>query len=69
MDFLSRRILESGELQHRIEHQALRGITSNPAIFEKSMTSDESYQADIQKGIQQNLSPRRCCINRMSWLQ
>ena len=59
MDFLSREILESGELQNRIENQKLRGITSNPTIFEKSITSDDTYRPDIEKGLQQNMSAKQ----------
>jgi transaldolase len=58
MDFLSRQMLQSGELQERMQNQALRGITSNPSIFEKSITGDETYRADIKQGIQQDLSAK-----------
>ncbi len=37
MDNLSRSLIESGELEKQIENYELRGITSNPAIFEKAM--------------------------------
>lgn len=59
MDFLSRQAIESGDLKQRIDHQALRGITSNPSIFEKSITGDETYRGDIEKGIQRDLSPKQ----------
>lgn len=59
MDFLSRQILESGELQGRIENQKLRGITSNPTIFEKSITGDDTYRADLEKATKRNLSPEK----------
>lgn len=59
MDYLSRKAIDSGDLKQRIEHQALRGITSNPSIFEKSITGDKIYQSDIEKGIQKGLSPKQ----------
>jgi len=59
MDYLSRQAIESGDLKNRIENQALRGITSNPSIFEKSITGDETYRDDIKQGIQRNLSPKQ----------
>jgi transaldolase len=59
MDFLSRQILESGELQDRIENQKLRGITSNPTIFEKSITGDDTYRTDIEKATKRSLSPEK----------
>jgi len=58
MDYLSRQILESGELSDRIRTQLLRGITSNPSIFEKAMTGDETYKPAIQRGIEQGFSPQ-----------
>jgi transaldolase len=58
IDYLSRQMLESGELQDRVENQALRGMTSNPSIFEKSMTGDETYRPAIEQGIKQNLSAK-----------
>ena len=35
LDFLQRGILVSGELQQLIDEDGLRGVTSNPSIFEK----------------------------------
>lgn len=51
MDYLDRALLESGELQTMIETYGLRGITSNPAIFEKAITGSDRYDADIEAGI------------------
>ena len=48
LDFISRDALRSGELAARIESGVL-GMTSNPAIFEKSMGSGNAYDADIAK--------------------
>ncbi len=38
-DNISRDMLESGELQRLIDEDDLRGVTSNPAIFEKALAS------------------------------
>lgn len=37
MDNLNRSLIESGELEQMIEDYGLRGITSNPTIFEKAI--------------------------------
>lgn len=58
VDFLSRQMLESGDLQYRVENQVLRGMTSNPSIFEKSMTGDETYRPGIEQGIKDGLSAK-----------
>jgi len=46
MDFIRRDLLTSGGLQKMIDNDGLRGMTSNPAIFEKSIESSKDY-ADI----------------------
>lgn len=51
MDNLSRNIIESGELKNMIIEKGIRGITSNPAIFEKAIAGNAIYDADIEAGI------------------
>jgi transaldolase len=51
MDNLTRDLIESGELKRMIETRGLRGITSNPAIFEKAISGNKVYDADIEAGI------------------
>lgn len=51
MDNLSRSIIESGELKQLIEERGIVGITSNPAIFEKAIVGNATYDADIEAGI------------------
>lgn len=51
MDNLSRDIIESGELKAMMENQGVRGITSNPAIFEKAIAGNATYDTDINIGI------------------
>jgi transaldolase len=47
LDFIDRQILTSGKLKQMIEEDGLRGVTSNPAIFEKAISSSSDYDADI----------------------
>jgi transaldolase len=49
LDFIDRDIMKSGELQRLIDEDGIRGVTSNPAIFEKAMSSSDDYQQDIQQ--------------------
>ena len=55
MDNLTRDLIQSGELKRMIETRGLRGITSNPAIFEKAIAGNKIYDADIEKGIRAGL--------------
>ena len=48
LDNISRSLITSGELQGLID-KGLRGITSNPSIFEKAVSSGSDYDDDIQK--------------------
>ncbi|AFZ14432.1 transaldolase [Crinalium epipsammum PCC 9333] len=51
MDNLTRDLIKSGELKSLIESRGLRGITSNPSIFEKAIVGNATYDADIEAGI------------------
>jgi transaldolase / glucose-6-phosphate isomerase len=46
MDYIRRDLLTSGGLKKMIEQDGLRGMTSNPTIFEKAITGSKFY-ADI----------------------
>ena len=49
LDNISRELLQSNSLIKLITEDGVSGITSNPTIFHKAITSDKSYQKDIQK--------------------
>ena len=48
LDQLSRGVLESGELARMVAEDSLRGVTSNPAIFEKSILGSADYDAELK---------------------
>jgi transaldolase len=47
LDFIDREIIASGKLKKLIDEEGIRGVTSNPAIFEKAITSGSDYDKDI----------------------
>jgi transaldolase/glucose-6-phosphate isomerase len=47
LDFVSRDLLQSGELGRLIADDGLRGVTSNPSIFEKAIGHGDDYDALI----------------------
>jgi transaldolase len=47
-DFIRRSLITSGELKELIA-KGVRGITSNPAIFEKAIAGSSDYDEDIKK--------------------
>jgi transaldolase / glucose-6-phosphate isomerase len=44
LDFIRRSILLNGDLKKMIADDGLRGMTSNPAIFEKAITAGDDYK-------------------------
>jgi transaldolase/glucose-6-phosphate isomerase len=44
LDYIRRDLLKDGELQRLITEDGLRGMTSNPAIFEKAIAGSTQYQ-------------------------
>ena len=48
LDYIRRDLIAGGELRRLIEQDGLRGMTSNPAIFEKAITGSHDYDEDIR---------------------
>jgi transaldolase len=48
-DFITRELLSSGRLHRLIAEDGLRGMTSNPTIFEKAISGSEDYDEDIRR--------------------
>lgn len=48
-DYITRDLLASGELARLIGEDGLRGMTSNPTIFEKAVAGSSSYDDDIRR--------------------
>jgi transaldolase len=48
LDYIRRDLIVSGRLRRLIEEDGLRGITSNPSIFEKAITGSHDYDEDIR---------------------
>lgn len=47
LDLLSREIMDSGKLKSLIDNDDLRGLTSNPSIFEKAISGSSDYDVDV----------------------
>lgn len=48
LDYIRRDFIATGELRRLIEEDGLRGMTSNPSIFEKAITGSHDYDEDIR---------------------
>ena len=51
-------MIESGELGRMVEEDSLRGVTSNPAIFEKAILGSPDYDEDLAAAAREGLSAR-----------
>ena len=49
LDYIRRSLMTSGELNRLIEEDALRGMTSNPTIFEKAINGSADYDESLRK--------------------
>ncbi len=49
LDSISRKLLDSGTLKKYVNEKGLLGVTSNPAIFQKAISSGEGYEKDARK--------------------
>ena len=58
LDQIRRGMIEEGELARMVAEDSLRGVTSNPAIFEKAILGSPDYDDDIRKAANDGLSAR-----------
>ena len=49
LDYIHRGMIASGELGRRIAEDGIRGVTSNPTIFEKAVSSGSDYDGQIRE--------------------
>jgi len=57
LDFLSRDLVDSGELARLVAEEGVRGMTSNPTIFQEAIKGSDTYDEDIRRLGAQGLSP------------
>ena len=58
LDYLHRKILQDGELMRLIREDGLKGMTSNPTIFEKAIAEADDYDAPIAAALaRQDVGP------------
>src|SRR6266487_4031689 len=49
IDYLSRDMLETGELARMMDEDAVVGVTSNPTIFQKAISQGERYDEQLKE--------------------
>ena len=56
LDYIQRSMTRGGRLKDLIEQSGIRGVTSNPAIFEKAIDNSNDYDDDINQLVRQGKS-------------
>src|SRR6266702_5568567 len=51
LDFLARGFIAKGDLKRLIDTDGVKGVTSNPSIFEKAIGSSDEYDAPLGKAL------------------
>src|SRR5579871_6377323 len=57
LDFLARGFVAKGELKKLIDSDGVKGVTSNPSIFEKAIGSSDEYDGSIGKALKSGDRP------------
>jgi transaldolase len=62
IDYLSRELLQSGELAQMMEEDAVTGVTSNPTIFQKAISQGTAYDEQLKELIEQETDPKEIFV-------
>ncbi|MFL5275905.1 MAG: bifunctional transaldolase/phosoglucose isomerase [Myxococcales bacterium] len=57
LDNIGRKLIHSGELWRMVEEDGIRGVTANPAIFEKAIVETDEYDEQLEKLVTQGKEP------------
>jgi transaldolase len=58
IDFLSRDMIRNGELERRMRDDAVVGVTSNPTIFQKAISSGAAYDEQLREVLEDERDPK-----------
>jgi len=62
IDYLSRKLLREGELERKMKQDAIRGVTSNPTIFQKAISSGDAYDEQLRELAREEDDPKELFI-------
>jgi transaldolase len=66
IDFLSRDMLRSGELERMMRDDAVVGVTSNPTIFQKAISAGDAYDEQLRDVLREERDPKEIFIRLAS---
>jgi transaldolase/glucose-6-phosphate isomerase len=65
LDYIRCRLIESGDSHRLVQEDGLRGVTSNPAIFEKAVTGSNDYTRFLE-ALQQQIREPKAIYERLA---
>src|SRR5256886_2821087 len=57
LDLIGRKLIHAGELLRFIEEDGIRGVTANPAIFEKAIVESDEYDEELSRLVAAGRAP------------
>src|SRR3954451_16501700 len=66
IDYLSRDLPHEGELKRMMEEDAVVGVTSNPTIFQKAISSGNSYDEQLKEVLREEDDPKEIFLQLSS---
>ncbi len=58
LDFIRRNFVTAGDLRKLVDNDGLKGVTSNPTIFQKAISGGTDYDDDIAASVREGLDTR-----------
>src|SRR5919106_5662300 len=66
IDYLSRDLLETGELERMMLDDAVVGVTANPTIFQKAISAGDAYDDQLREVLQHERDPKEIFVHLAS---
>jgi transaldolase len=63
IDYLSRDLLETGELKRMLDEDAVVGVTSNPTIFQKALSQGNAYDEQLKELLEHEQDPKEIFLH------
>jgi transaldolase len=62
IDYLSRDLIQEGELERMMREDAVVGVTSNPTIFQKAISSGNAYDEQLEELLKETDDPKELFV-------
>src|SRR5437868_14206013 len=63
IDYLSRDLLRTGELERMMRDDAVVGVTSNPTIFQKAISQGNAYDEQLKELLEHEQDPKEIFLH------